>query len=183
MRFETERLILREWREEDRAPYSAFNADPEVRRYFYPEIKTPAETGAMVDGMIADLATHGFGFLGIERKSDGVFIGEAGLNAIDQLTQDAMERPASIEIGWLFGREYWGFGYAEEAARAVLDFAWRERKFPELIALTCKENLRSQRLMQKLGMTLDAQDDFEDPTVPEGHWQRPHVIYRISNPR
>ena len=81
MRLETERLILRQWRDEDRAPYAAFNADPEVRRYFYPELKSAAETGVMVDEMIADLAQNGFGFLAIERKSDGAFIGESGLTS------------------------------------------------------------------------------------------------------
>jgi RimJ/RimL family protein N-acetyltransferase len=182
VRLETERLILREWRDEDRAPYAAFNADPDVRRYFYPELKTPAETNVMVDGMIADLAACGYGFLAVERKSDGAFLGEAGLSAIDQITQDAMARPAPIEIGWFFGKDHWGFGYAAEAARAVLAWTWQNLAIPELVALACKQNLRSQRLMTRLGMVRDPQDDFEDPTVPAGHWQRPHVIYRLANP-
>lgn len=182
MRLETERLILRDWRDEDRAPYAAFNADPEVRRYFYPELKTAAETGVMVDEMIGALAADGFGFLACERKSDGVFIGEAGLTRIDPLTQSAMDRPAGIEIGWLLGRQYWGNGYAVEAARAVLDWAWPAHGFDELVAFTCTANLRSRRVMEKLGMVLDPQHDFEDPTVPAGHWQRPHVLYRIANP-
>ena len=182
MRIETERLILREWRNSDHAPYAAFNADPEVRRFFYPELKTAAETAVMIDEMIAALAADGFGFLGVERKSDGTLIGDAGLSRIDQLTQDAMDRPVPVEIGWFFGKSYWGQGYAMEAARAVLDWTWREVKLPELVSLACAGNVRSRHLMTKLGMTLDPQSDFEDPTVPVGHWQRPHVIYRIGNP-
>ncbi len=182
MRLETERLVLRDWRDGDRPIYAAFNADPEVRRYFYPEQKTPEETNAMVDGMIADLARDGFGFLAIERKSDGAFIGEAGLTRIDELTRSAMQRPGDIEIGWLFGRDYWGRGYATEAARAWLDHAFGPLGLPELVSLTQAGNIASQRVMQKLGMQRDPQLDFEDPTVPQGHWQRPHAIYRIANP-
>lgn len=183
MRIETERLILRPWEDRDRPIYAAFNADPEVRRFFHPPLKTAEETNVMVDGMIADLATHGYGFLAVERKFDGVFIGEAGLAPIDQLTKDAMLRPADIEIGWFFGKDYWGNGYATEAARAWLSRAWDYIEVPEIIAFTYVGNLPSRRVMEKLGMTYNPADDFEDPTVPAGHWQRPHVVYRARNPK
>jgi RimJ/RimL family protein N-acetyltransferase len=182
VRLETERLILREWRDADRAPYASFNADPEVRRYFYPETKSASECDGMIDRMIAALAGDGFGFLAVERKSDGAFIGETGLTPIDQLTRDAMHRPGDVEIGWQFGRPYWGQGYATEAARAWLAHAFDVLALPELVSLGCTGNLASRRIMEKLGMSRDPQHDFEDPTVPEGHWQRPHVIYRIANP-
>lgn len=182
MRLETERLIIREWIDADRPIYAAFNADPDVRRFFYPETKTADETDLMVDGMIADLAADGFGFLPIERKSDGAFIGEAGLTRIDALTKSAISGSPEIEIGWLLGRDYWGRGYATEAARAWLDHSFGMLGLPELVSLTQAGNLASRRVMEKLGMTRDPADDLEDPTVPVGHWQRPHVLYRIRRP-
>lgn len=182
MRLETERLILREWRDEDRAPYAAFNASLAVRRYFYPETLTREQSDRDIDNTRREYATLGYGFFPVERKADSAFIGEVGLSSIDAATIARMVRPAPVEIGWFFGEAYWGVGYALEAARALLDWSWRELDLPELIALTCKANLRSQRLMTKLGMIRDPQDDFEDPTVPVGHWQRPHVMYRIARP-
>ncbi|MEO6178271.1 MAG: GNAT family N-acetyltransferase, partial [Devosia sp.] len=174
--------ILRDWQDSDRVPYAAFNVDPDVRRYFYPETKTTAETNEMVDGMIAALAADGFGFLAIERKSDGAFIGDAGLTRIDAATRAVMPNPGDIEIGWLLGKAYWGQGYATEAARAWLDYAFGSLNLPELVSFTQAGNLASQRAMEKLGMVRDDAGAFEDPTVPEGHWQRPHVIYRIARP-
>jgi RimJ/RimL family protein N-acetyltransferase len=138
----------------------------------------------MIDEMIAGLATNGYGFLAVERKSDGAFIGETGLAPIDQLTKDALHRPADVEIGWMFGKEYWGQGYAPEAAQAWLSYAWENLcHLPEIIAFTYVGNLPSQRVMQKIGMTCDPADEFEDPTVPVGHYQRPHLVYRAHNPK
>jgi RimJ/RimL family protein N-acetyltransferase len=182
MRLETARLILREWRDEDRAPYAAFNADPEVRRYFHPELLTPEETDRDIDKMVRQFETFGYGFFPVERKSDGAFIGEVGFSLIDAPTIAAMIRPAPVEVGWFFGRDYWGQGYAHEAVRAILDWSWRETDLPEFIALICAANAASIRLAEKLRMLRDPQHDFEDPTVPVGHWQRPHVIYRIARP-
>jgi RimJ/RimL family protein N-acetyltransferase len=182
VRLETERLILRDWRDEDRAPFAAFNADPETRRYYYPATLTPAEANEAVDEMIADLADHGASFLAVERKSDGAFIGEAGITRLDRDVLEVMDRPCPIEIGWFFGRPYWGQGYATEAARAWIAHAFGPLAIPELVSIICAANAVSIRLAEKLGMARDPQDDFEDPTVPVGHWQRPHVIYRIASP-
>jgi RimJ/RimL family protein N-acetyltransferase len=181
VRIETERLILREWREEDRAPFAAYNADPETRRYYYPPVLMPAEVNAFVDGMIADLAVDGFSFLAVERKADGAFIGETGLTLLDPAVRDTMERPCPVEIGWFLGRPYWGQGYATEAARAWIAHAFGPLGLPELVSIICAQNAASLRLAEKLGMARDPQP-FEDPTVPVGHWQRPHVIYRLKNP-
>jgi RimJ/RimL family protein N-acetyltransferase len=181
VRLETERLILREWRDEDRAPLAAFHADSETRRYFYPAQLTAAEASGMVDGMRSELRNRGYGFLAVERKEDGAFIGDAGLTTLDGEVRATMTRPAPIELGWFFGRPYWGQGYATEAARAWIAHAFGPLAIPELVSIICAANAASIRLAEKLGMTRDPQD-FEDPTVPMGHWQRPHVIYRLANP-
>ncbi|MDB5505493.1 MAG: family N-acetyltransferase [Devosia sp.] len=183
MKLATERLILREWEPADREPYASFQADPEVRKYFYPPTKTAIEVNGMVDRMIAALAKDGFGFLAAERLSDGAFIGEIGLTYVDDATKAAMDRPGDIEIGWLFGQPYWGHGYATEAAAAILDFAWDTLKIDEIVAFSAAGNRNSQRVMEKLGMHRDDQPSFEDPTKPAGHWLRPHAIHRIANPR
>ena len=177
MKLETERLLIRPWRQEDRAPYAAFNADPEVRRY-YPDIFTAEQTWANLDRLIARYEEDGYGFLAVERKSDGAFIGDVGIKPVHMPLRGA----PPIEIGWLLGRQYWGQGYAPEAANAWIDFAFSVLRSREVVAFTAVANLPSQRVMQKLGMTRDPLGDFEHPGVPEGHELRPHVLYRIANP-
>lgn len=177
MRLETERLILRPWQASDRAPYARFNADPQVRR-FYPSTLTPAQSDALVDGMVAGLERDGYGFLAVERKSDGAFVGDVGVARLDfHVPGDPRN-----EIGWLLGREFWGFGYAPEAARACLDHAFTVLGLPEVVAFTYRGNLPSQRVMEKIGMTRDPTADFDHPKAPEGSPVRPHVLYRIVNP-
>jgi RimJ/RimL family protein N-acetyltransferase len=182
MRLETDRLILRPWEERDRAPYAAFNADPAVRRYFYPETVTDAEIDAAIEGMRAALAADGFSFLVCERKADGIMVGECGLHRLEDEVKAAMARPCDIELGWFFGSQYWGHGYATEAAGAWLRHSFDILDLPEVCSITQAQNAASIRVMERLGMSRDPQADFEDPTVPVGHWQRPHVIYRIVNP-
>lgn len=177
MKLETARLIIRPWRYEDRAPYAAFNADPEVRRY-YPDIPTAAETNASIDRFIAGYEHDGFGFFAVERKDDGTFIGDVGIKPVHM----PLRGEPPIEIGWLLGRPYWGHGYAAEAANAWIDFAFAELRVSEVVAFTSVSNKPSQRVMEKLGMTRDPLADFEHPGVPEGHALRPHVLYRIANP-
>ncbi|MGB3337501.1 MAG: GNAT family N-acetyltransferase [Devosia sp.] len=176
MKLETERLIIRPWREDDRAPYASFNGDPEVRR-FYPDTLTEAESNAAMDRLIAGYEADGFGFLAVERKSDGAFIGDVGIKPVLMPLRGA----PPIEIGWLLGRAYWGQGYAPEAANAWIDFAFAELRVNEVVAFTAVSNLPSQRVMTKLGMIRDTLGDFEHPGISEGHPLRPHVLYRIAN--
>ena len=84
-----------------------------------------------------------------------------------------------VEIGWRLAAEFWGQGLATEGARAVLQFGFDELKLAEIVALTVPANRRSRRVMEKLGMTCNAADDFEHPRLPPGHPLRPHVLYRV----
>lgn len=177
MRLETERLILREWEERDYEPYAAFVADPDVRR-FYVETLSREESDAMIGRFIDYGRRDGFGLLAVERKSDGVLIGDVGIIPVGM----PIRGNPPVEIGWLLGKEYWGQGYAPEAARAWLDYSFNVLNFGEVVAWTATTNLPSQRVMQKLGMVRDPQDDFLHPKVPEGHPLRPHFLYRIKNP-
>lgn len=164
----TERLLLREWRETDREPWSALNADPAVREFF-PSVLTRAQSDEAFDRMGGQLADRGWGLWAIDL--DGHFVGFTGLAQPDF-------RPER-EIGWRLAASAWGHGYATEAARAVLDFAFSELALPEVISFTTAANARSRSVMERIGMVRDPDGDFEHPAIEPGHPQRPHVLYRI----
>lgn len=177
MRLETERLILREWRDDDRPAFAAMVGDPHIMRY-YPAPKTPAEADAWIDKMIAGLADGTSHFLAVERRSDGALLGLTGTGSI------RFEIPTApkLEIGWVLGQHYWGQGYAPEGARASLAYAFGILRAPDVVAFTARLNEPSQTVMKKLGMIRDASADFEHPNVPLNNPLRPHVLYRIVNP-
>jgi ribosomal-protein-alanine N-acetyltransferase len=173
---DTERLALRRWRDDDRAPFAALNADPEVMEHFVRPL-TPEESDAMVDRIEAGFDEHGYGLWAVEVRATGEFIGFTGL-AVQ--TFPAPFTPA-VEVGWRLPRAAWGHGYASEAARAALEVGW-DAGLAEIVSMTTTTNLRSQAVMARLGMTRDPADDFDHPNVPEGHRLRRHVLYRISRP-
>jgi RimJ/RimL family protein N-acetyltransferase len=177
MRLETERLILRPWEDRDRAPFAAILADPHVMR-FYPATRTLAQANEWIDRIIAGEAADGFHFRAVERKSDGMFLGQAGIGRFDYPVPGNPE----VEIGWILAEHAWGQGYAPEAARACLDYGFAVLNLPEIVAFTYRGNLASQRVMQKIGMIRDPAGDFDHPRLPEGHFQRPHVLYRKVKP-
>ena len=117
------------------------------------------------------------GLWAVEVTSSGAFIGFVGLNPVPF----AAPFTPAVEIGWRLARPYWGSGFATEAARAVLAHAFGPWALEELVSFTSTTNLRSQRVMQKLGMRHDPADDFDHPSLPEGHRLRRHVLYRIAN--
>ncbi|WP_457583387.1 GNAT family N-acetyltransferase [Ensifer canadensis] len=176
MQIETQRLRLRPWEESDVSPFAVINSDPDVRRYYYPAILTPAETADVIAGCDAHLRQHGFGFVALERKADAALIGGLGLS----IAGDEIPDGPHIEIGWILGRPYWRNGYALEAASACLQYAWATLGLAEVIGYTSQINHPSRALMEKLGMQTDPAEDFDDVTVPEGNQLRPHVLYRIK---
>ncbi|QFU15107.1 GNAT family N-acetyltransferase [Microvirga thermotolerans] len=171
----TERLVLRRWREEDDGPFAAMNADPEVMR-FYPRIRTREESIAEARGHDASFDADGFGLWAVELPGAASFIGYAGLRRV--LRPMSFQPP--IEIGWRLGRRWWGQGYATEAARAALSDFFARTDHGEVVSFTTRQNLRSQRVMQRLGMRRDEAGSFDHPALPEGHPLRPHVLYRLS---
>jgi RimJ/RimL family protein N-acetyltransferase len=167
----TGRLIMRGWRESDLAPWAVMNADPEVRRYLGP-LLTFEQASAWVLNFQDDLDRYGFGFWALEVRASGEFIGFTGLRAM------AEEIPvAGVELGWRLARPAWGHGYATEAARAALAHGFDILGLPEVVAVTMARNLRSRAVMQRIGMTTDPAEDFDDPDVGEGPLRR-HVVYR-----
>jgi RimJ/RimL family protein N-acetyltransferase len=171
--FETERLRLREWRPEDRAPFAALNADPEVMRWF-PGALSRAESDALADRIAAGLSDRGWGLWAVERMRDQEFLGFTGLAPVDF---EAPFAPA-VEIGWRLARSAWGEGYATEAARRVIRHAFEAMELAELVSFTAVGNERSWRVMERLGMRRDG--EFDHPRLPEGHPLRRHVLYRLA---
>lgn len=171
----TERLSLRPWRESDRQPFQKINADPRVMEFF-PEPLTAEASDKLFDRIQARIDHHGFGPFAVELIETGAFLGFIGV-FIPEF--DAHFTPA-VEIGWRFASEHWGKGLATEGARAALEFAFNTIGLEEVVSFTVPANLRSRRVMEKLGMTHDPRDDFDHPLMPERHPLRRHVLYRIG---
>ncbi len=174
----TERLVLRRWLPSDREPFAALNADPSVMEHF-PSVLTRAESDRLADLISDGFAARGFGFWAVEVASTGEFIGFTGLSVP---SFEAHFLPA-VEIGWRFRRSSWGQGYGSEAARRALAFAFDDLGLEEVVAFTATTNVRSEALMRRIGMTHDPADDFDHPSLEEGHRLRRHVLYRAAPAR
>lgn len=169
---ETPRLILRPWRDSDREPFAAMNADPRVMRYF-PSTLTRAESDALADRAAGFLSDHGFGVLAAELRETGEFIGYIGL----WIPSFEAHFTPCVEIGWRLAAAHWNRGLATEGARAIL------RRWPEpVVSFTTVSNFPSRRVMEKIGLAHNPVDDFDHPRIPEGHPLRRHVLYRRPEP-
>jgi ribosomal-protein-alanine N-acetyltransferase len=173
---ETDRLLLRRWNQSDREPFARMNADPMVMEHF-PATLSRAESDRLADNIEVHFERHGFGAWAAELRDTGVFIGYIGL-AIPRF--DAPFMPC-VEIGWRIDASYWGWGLATEGARAAVSYAFQTAGLHEIVSFTVPANMRSRRVMEKLGMTHDPRDDFDHPNIPPGHPLRPHVLYRLSS--
>jgi len=177
-RLETERLVLRDWRDDDIDAFHALCIDPEVMRYLGPPLSREDVQEAIVRhrGYQTDF---GYCFWAVERKEDGAFLGFCGVKPGPEGTPIA----GQVEIGWRFVRDAWGKGYAREAAAASLAWCWENLDAGEVLAMTNIENTRSWGLMERLGMARDHEGDFDHPNYAEGHSLRPHILYRIGRPQ
>lgn len=173
---ETERLILRRWKEDDILPFHAMGQDPEVMRYLGPPTSI-ADCEAVAARMNALADATGDCFWAVERRADGAFIGFCGIKPGPAGTPIA-DQP---EIGWRLARSAWGAGLAREAAAACLDRAWR-RGTSRVHAITVAANERSWGLMIRLGMTRVEGGDFDHPALSEGDPLRRHLRYAIDRP-
>lgn len=170
----TPRLVLRQWREDDREPFAALNADPEVMRYF-PTPLTRRESDALAEHVQAAIAQRGWGLWAVEVIGGATFIGFVGLG---EARFEAHFTPA-VEVGWRLARGHWGNGYATEAARVAIAFGFEEIRLDEIVSFTAAANERSRQVMQRLSMVRDRAEDFDHPAVPDGPL-RAHVLFRLS---
>jgi len=171
---ETKRLILREWRESDLLPFAQINACGQVCK-FLPKQLGREESDALAQCLQAHICKHGYGFFAVELEETGEFIGFTGLKHNDF---DAPFTPA-VEIGWRLSSSHWGKGYAPEAAKAVLKYGFNEAGLDEIVSFTVPDNMKSRRVMEKVGMERDMDGDFMHPSLPDGHPLQRHVLYRI----
>jgi RimJ/RimL family protein N-acetyltransferase len=171
----TARLVLRRWRDDDRAPFAAMNADPDVMRYF-PRPLTREESDRLMERIEARFEDERIGQWAVEHRQDGRFLGFTGLAPA---TFEASFTPA-IEVGWRFARFAWGYGYATEAGRAALQFGFEVRHLETILSWTSVTNLPSIAVMKRLGMRRDPADDFDHPLIALGDPLRPHVLYRLD---
>ncbi|SOY46228.1 GNAT family N-acetyltransferase [Cupriavidus taiwanensis] len=171
--FETDRLRLRQWRDQDYAPFAALNADAQVMRYF-PAPLTRAESDAMAGRCRSLIAEKGWGVWVVERTADEAFLGFVGLHE----PSAALPFAPCVEIAWRLARPVWGQGYATEAARAALAYGFGRLALAEIVAFTTLANARSRAVMERLGMRQDAAG-FDHPALPPGHPLRPHCLYRL----
>jgi RimJ/RimL family protein N-acetyltransferase len=193
----TARLLLRGWRDADRAPFAALNADPRVMRYLGPPLSRAA-SDALADRIAAHFAEHGFGLWALEIPGHADLIGFVGLSVIrftppwrravkvqaprlgetgsDPVSPSLRE---GVEVGWRLAADAWGYGYATEAARAALAFGFEQIGLAEIVSFTTRANRASRAVMERLGMTHDPRDDFDHPLLAPGDPLRPHVLYRV----
>ncbi len=174
MHIETERLILRDWGDDDLAPFARMNGDPLVMEYL-PRVLDEKTSARHMQEFQKHFKVHGYGLYAVEIKETGEFAGFVGLNTVDFKSHFT---PA-IEVAWRLDYEYWGKGYGSEAAKAVIDHAFNKLGLRELVAFTVHDNNRSRHLMEKIGMTYDQKGDFDYPALKKGHPLGRFVLYRI----
>jgi ribosomal-protein-alanine N-acetyltransferase len=171
----TPRLRLRPWRDDDLPAFAALNADPRVMGFF-PKLLSQAESDASAAAIRENCELRGFGFWVVEILDATPFIGFVGLS----VPRFEAHFTPCVEIGWRLAFEHWHGGFATEAARAAARFGFEQLNLKEIVSFTVPENVRSRRVMERLGMMHDAAEDFDHPALPVGHPLRRHVLYRLS---
>jgi RimJ/RimL family protein N-acetyltransferase len=170
------RVRLRRWRDADRDPFAALNADARVMEFFPGRLTRP-ESDAMVDGIQEHFSETGFGLWAVEIPNEVPFIGFAGLS----VKRFPAPFTPCVEVGWRLAFEHWGRGYATEAARPALGYGFETLALPEVVSYTSVGNQRSRAVMARLGMHHDPADDFDHPAMPDGHPLQRHVLYRLDS--
>jgi RimJ/RimL family protein N-acetyltransferase len=172
---ETARLRLRSWRDGDLVPFALLNADPRVMEYF-PNVLDREQSDLLAARIRKGLSDREFGQWAVEVRGIADFVGFVGLSVP---SFEAHFTPC-VEIGWRLAFDYWGKGYASEAASAALAYAFGSLGLQEVVSFTASANRRSIAVMQRIGMTGSPADDFSHPTLPAGHPLQRHVLYRLK---
>lgn len=207
----TPRMLLRSWQESDRELFAAICADPQVMEFF-PAALSRAESNAMINRIMEGFDERGWGLwavdvkpssrnaqdrvtstdqqsakfgAGISTHSSGRspeavsgFIGFVGL-AVPRF--EAHFTPC-VEVGWRLRQSAWGYGFATEAAAAAIHFGFTQLNLDQIASITSTLNIRSQRVMQRLGMECNPDDNFDHPLIDPNHRLCRHVLYRLNNP-
>ena len=174
IQLQTDRLILRQWQDDDLKAFARMCADPDVMK-FYPNTLTNEESNVMANKIRGLIDEQSWGLWAVELKDKDCFIGFVGLH------KPHYELPITpcVEVGWRLSKEYWGKGYATEAARESLKFAFNQLELNEVYSFASVSNNKSWRVMERLGMS-NTGNNFEHPDIPEGQPLREHVLYKIT---
>ena len=173
---QTSRLILRNWKQNDIEPFAILNSDPRVCE-FLPNVLSQEETLSSVMKIQSHFKKHAFGLFAVELVSTKTFIGFVGLK---YFSFDSHFTP-SVELAWRLSWENWGQGLATEAAQKVTQYGFETLGLPEILAITAKNNQRSRRVMEKLGMFTNEDENFLHPQLEYSHPLAEHVLYRFHD--
>ncbi len=182
MPLRTERLILRNWQDRDRALFHLINSDETVMEFFTMR-RSRAEADDLMDLLEAGIARTGFGFAAIEIADTGETAGFAGLQRTSKVPG---VEDGTVEIGWRMAPAFWGHGYVSEAARRWCEFGFGDLALDRIISFAVAGNHRSTAVMRRIGMTARPDLDFDHPNVPATHPQlQRHVMYEMlaADPR
>lgn len=172
----TTRVQLRPWTADDLPAFAALNAHPKVMEFLLKALSYD-ESAKLLARLQEHFAQHGFGLWAVQlwRSGSVVPVGWVGLSV------PAFDAPFTpcVEVSWRLHSDHWGQGIATEAARAALDFGFEQLRLLEVVSFTVPANLRSRRVMEKLGMRRASAEDFDHPAVPAEHPLLRHVLYRL----
>ena len=171
---ETDRLLLRQWKEQDFLVFAELNSSPEVMEYF-PGLLSKEQSDAMALKCQSLISRRGWGFWATEIKRSGEFIGFVGLHK----PSAALPFSPCVEIGWRVHKRYWGNGYATEAAAAGLRHSFEVLSLKEVVSFTTVANARSRSVMERLGLE-NVQQNFKHPDLHKGHALSEHVLYKMT---
>ena len=170
----TQRLVLRRIAEHDLEPHMALLNTPAMMRHLG-GVQPREVIAAKHAAARASFAAEGFGFMIMEDRATREMVGHCGLRRV---ASRLAANPEDHEIGWLVREDCWRRGYAHEAMRAVVDWAFEVIGAGQLVALTYEANEGSWRLMEKLGMARRPDLDFTDPAMPPE--QNPTIQYALT---
>jgi RimJ/RimL family protein N-acetyltransferase len=143
---------------------------------FLPEPLSLEQSRTLIARIEAHFDEHGFGLWALELPGDAPLIGWTGLERVDP----RMPFAPAVEIGWRLARPYWGRGFATEAASLAAGHAFETLRMSSLVSFTARRNLRSRRVMERLGMHRAHGEDFPHPALPAEHELSEHVLYRLD---
>lgn len=171
---DTPRLRMRQWRDADREPFAALNADPAVMEFFA-GVESRESSDASIEAWQSQLAARGWSNWALELRASGEFLGFTGLS----VPRRVLPFSPCVEVGWRLARRHWGQGYATEAARAALEVGFARLALPEIVSFTAVGNRRSRAVMERIGLR-DTHRSFDYPAFPDGHPLRRHCLYRLT---
>lgn len=171
---QTARLDLRLWQPDDVAPFVRLNADPLVTE-FLPGPVSPDEARALFARQNALYEQHGTCYFAATLRETSELVGFVG---VKHVAGDLPFAPC-CDIGWRFGSQWWGRGLATEGALAALRHGFDTLGLEEIVSFTVPANLRSRRVMERIGMVRDMDGDFDHPALAVGHRLARHVLYRV----